>query len=85
MMASKPSHTSLYAAITGSSSAGSTVSILLMHSTQGIRSSRMRSIRACSGAPTWAMGSTSSSAQSTSERLEVTTLTIYSPRAERGL
>ena len=56
-----------------------------MHRMQGMPSSRMRAMRACSGAPTWGMGSTSSSAQSTSERLEVTTFTIYSPRAERDL
>ena len=54
----------------------STVSILLMQRMQGIFSSRMRRISASSGAPTWAMGSTSSSAASTSERLAVTTFTM---------
>ena len=43
---------------------------------QGISSSRIRSMSACSGPPTWGMGSTSSRAQSTSERLEVTTFTM---------
>ena len=59
----------------GSWSAG-TVSTLLMQRMAGMRSSLMRWISASSGPPTWGMGSTSSSAQSTSERLEVTTLTM---------
>ena len=38
--------------------------------------SRMRWMRASSGAPTWAMGSTSSSTQSTSATLAFTTFTM---------
>ena len=77
MMASKPSYASLYAAMTSSSASFfSTVSILLMHSTQGRFSSRMRWSRMRSGSPTWAMGSTSSSAHSTLLRLSRTTLTM---------
>ena len=77
MMASNPSYASLYAAMTSSSvSFFSTVSILLMPSTQGSRSSRMRWSKMRSGSPTWAMDSTSSSAHSTLLRLSRTTLTM---------
>ena len=75
MMASK-SWAAAYTAITSSSWGFSTVSILLMTSTAGSRSSLMRSMRACSGAPILAMGSTSRHTPSTSATLWRTTFTM---------
>ena len=62
--------------MTRSSSAFSTVSILLMTSTLGAPDSLMRPISSCSCAPMFAIGSTTSSTASTSATLSRTTLTI---------
>ena len=70
------SWTLLYASITASSWAFSTVSSLLMTSTAGTFIPLIRSMSSRSGPPTLGMGSTSSSTASTSATLFLTTSTM---------